>query len=68
MVKSMCKCGHTGDCAPGDKSQHGGLIGHGPCSKCKCSKFTWSKWTKTYESELAYESEMQRIAAFGRVT
>ena len=44
--KSMCYCGHTGD---GANSQHGGLMGHGPCLECDCIQFTWKGWLPEYD-------------------
>lgn len=61
--KSYCTCSHTGD---GENSDHGGLIGHGPCcsivSECvdrdgqvlphKCAKFRWRGWLPEFETAL----------------
>jgi hypothetical protein len=56
--KSICKCGHTGD---GSNSEHtegeqGVAPGHGHClvNRCKCSKFTWAKFTKTFVNYMGY--------------
>lgn len=50
--KSVCRCGHLGD---GARSDHGGLIGHGPCAKpgCDCGKFTWDRWAADLQIALA---------------
>ena len=38
-VDELCSCGHR-------KSEHYDTIavGHGPCKKCNCIKFTWVKF------------------------
>lgn len=46
--KSVCTCGHRGD---GCASDHAGVLGHGRClyAGCKCTKFTWKRWTHEFE-------------------
>lgn len=46
--KSVCKCGHVGD---GERSAHGGIVGHGPCTVagCDCAKFSWARFTEEFE-------------------
>jgi hypothetical protein len=51
--KSVCKCGHTGDCSVRDTGgQHDGPQGHGRCRECSCDHFTWRRWTLTFGDAL----------------
>lgn len=57
-AKSVCQCGHLGD---GADSDHGGLIGHGPCSQCACAKFTWKRWAADLQIVLdRIDAQVQR--------
>ncbi len=39
ILDELCTCGHK-------RSEHNDTFteGHGSCKKCKCVKFTWSKF------------------------
>lgn len=49
--KSVCVCSHLGD---GKNSQHrdGVQPGHGECTVCACTKFTWKKFTLLFERHM----------------
>lgn len=54
-ARSICTCGHTGDCAVDDEnSEHEGLQGHGACTVpgCKCAHFSWRRWTPAFGAAL----------------
>lgn len=50
--KSFCVCGHLGD---GSFSEHKGHEGHGHCTvwNCKCSKFTFLRFTPEAEKHMS---------------
>jgi len=58
--RSVCTCGHSGDVSAEEafknlvQTEHGGLIGHGPCKVpgCDCRKFTWAKFLPAFERTL----------------
>jgi hypothetical protein len=37
IVNERCRCG-------GLRTEHDGLIGHGPCTAKRCRKFTWASF------------------------
>lgn len=56
--KSVCTCGHLGD---GHNSDHGGILGHGRCNVpgCKCTKFTWDRFTDNFQQAIDQGKERQ---------
>jgi len=61
--KSVCTCSHTGD---GTGSEHRDLIeagdGHGQCkhADCKCTQFSWKRWTVSFGRALASVTHTRR--------
>lgn len=59
--RSICTCLHNGD---GAKSEHGGMIGHGPCkvAGCGCTQFSWMKWLSEYQQAMESATALDRKA------
>lgn len=59
----VCHCGHTGD-GPGSEHTAGPIApGHGACTKCSCTRFTWAGWTQygqSYADALVALRKMKR--------
>lgn len=52
--KSICRCSHSGD---GGNSAHLGIVGHGACMFCPCSKFSWKGWTAEFMAFMGYDKK-----------